>query len=168
MFVISFPKGYYTNPDVPCGTRYSDQVLNEIGDDFLFENENANHKLVKSRALDDPLDSNQTARTALLIERQTESLAKMMARLNDVSGTLGGSNRDRFKSLVQDSKALLPTNSRLIVRELGTATKRLDIRSPREKRELEAEARDLFGKSRGLLHRIHKNMQIKTRVSVCN
>ena len=147
--------------------RYSDKLLNEISDDFLFENENANHQLVKSRALDDPPDSNQTqsARAAMLIERQSQSLAKMLARLNGVSGSLGGADRDRFKRLIQDSKALLPTNSRLTAREPKAASKRSTIRSPKEKRELEAEARDLFNKSRVLLHKIQKNLQIKTRVS---
>lgn len=146
--------------------RYGDKLLNEISDDFLFENENANHQLVKSRALDDPPAGNQTSRTAMLIERQTRSLAKMLTRLNDVSGSLSIVDRDRFRKLIQDSKTLLPIRSRPALREPATKQSTLStIRNMREKRELEAEARDLFNKSRSLLHRIQRNLQIKTRVS---
>lgn len=148
---------------MPCGVRYSDKVLNEISDDFLFENENANHQLVRSRALDEQSGGNQTARTSVLIELQKRSLGRMLGRLSEVSGSLGAAERDRFRKLVHDSKTLLPTNLRSTVNE--PKAKRPTVRSAKAKKKLEAEARDLFNKSRSLIHKIERNLQIKTRVS---
>lgn len=148
---------------MPCGVRYSDKVLSEISDDFLFEND-ANHQLVRSRALDEQSSGNQTVRANMLIERQTQSLGRMLGRLSEVSGSFAAAERNQFRKLVHESQTLLPANLRSTAQE--AAAQRSIIRSAKTKWEIEAEARDLFNKSRNLMQMIQKNLQIKKRVSL--